>query len=70
MDICEHCGRLFLAIRCELTLVELEDIYGTWTEWLCSTCVDELAQVVYEEPSTLVRFALYGFELPKPRRAS
>lgn len=71
MEACEHCGRVFLRIRCELSYVELEDLYGTWHEWLCAECVDELAQTVYDENSTVVRFALWGFTLPqRPRRAS
>lgn len=71
MVVCEHCGRVFLRIRGGLLLVELEDLYGTWHEWLCPTCVDDLAQLVYEERSTLVRFALYGIDMPQaPWRAS
>lgn len=70
MDICSHCGRLFLRGRHELILVELEDLYGIWHEWLCSICLDDLAQLLYEENSTLVRFAVYDWDFSNLRRPS
>lgn len=68
MDICEHCGRLFLTGRQALVLVELEDLYGIWHEWLCPTCLDDLAQLVHERHSTVVRFSLYDWDFANLRR--
>lgn len=72
MDICEHCGRLFLKGRHELLLVEVEDFYGIWHEWLCSTCVDDLAQLISDDRSTVVRFAVFDWDFSnlRPPRAS
>lgn len=61
-DVCEHCGALFLKIKAELRLVELEDFYGLWHEWLCGSCLDDLAQLVHEEHSTVVRFSVYDWD--------
>ena len=58
MEICEHCGRLFLTSNHALALCTLEDQWGTWHEWLCSGCQDDLAQEVYE--GQLVRAEIWG----------
>lgn len=70
MDVCEHCGSIFLPGRAALVLVELEDRYGIWHQWLCSTCVDDLAQLVHDHGTFVTRVALFGFDLPRLRARS
>ena len=64
MSSCEQCGRLFLDGREGLLLVEIEDRWGAWSEWLCERCCDQLLDQVQDDPAVeWVR--LFGFVLDR-----
>lgn len=64
MDICEHCRGLFLTVQHALMLVEIEDRYGIWFEWLCDGCTDDLLDLVMSPDSVIERVALWNFDIP------
>lgn len=63
MDICEHCGRLFLTGLHALLLVELEDRWGGWQQWLCGTCLDELVVDIDRNRGSVWRLRVYEFAI-------
>lgn len=63
MDICDHCGRLFLTNLHGLVLAELEDRWGFWHEWLCHLCVDELLDLLGAGLGSVTWVRLTDFEV-------
>lgn len=62
MDVCDKCGRLFLSNLRKLRLVEVEDRWGVWTEWLCESCFVELLRLAERDPS-VDRVTMYDFSV-------
>lgn len=60
MEICEHCGRLFLDSEHALQLAHLTDRWGRWHEWLCGTCLDDLAQEIYSGRGDIEHVEVWG----------
>lgn len=65
MHICEGCGRVLSDDDDEgLLLVELEDRYGVWHEWLCEACHLQAVEQVRDPHSELQNVTAYDFPLP------
>jgi hypothetical protein len=67
LHACEGCGRVFDFLAGEpspLWLVEVEDIYGRWSEWLCIGCVSDLAASIVHD-STMVGVRVANFDVPR-----